>query len=101
MLPKQKSARPRWIGVAARVFAFTFLLTLLSFAVVLLVTILATIVHAQIAHTAPNLMYAYKNIAFPIALSIGATVLVVALFIEIRNYRRGKVLAGIAQASRV
>jgi hypothetical protein len=101
MQPKQESDRPRWIGVAARVFAFTFLLTLLSFAVVLLGSILATVVHALIGHTAPNLMYAYKHIAFPIALTVGAIVLVVTLFIEIRNYRRGKVLAGIAQASRI
>ncbi len=101
MPSKQESTRPRWTGIAARVFAFTFLLTLLSFAVVLLVSILATVVHAQTGHTAPNLMYAYKHIAFPAALGVGAITLVATLLIEIRNYRQHKVLAGIAQASRV
>jgi hypothetical protein len=101
MLSQQETSRSRWIGIAARVFAFTFFLSLLSFAVVLLVSILATIVHALIGHTAPNLMYAYKHIAFPSALMVGAIVLVVTLVIEIRNYRQRKVLAGIEQASRV
>lgn len=101
MLSKPESAWPRWIGGAARVFGFTFLLTLLSFAVALLVSILGTIVHAQVKHVAPNLMFAYKRIAFPIALTVGAIVLVVTLVVEIRNYRQGKVLASIEQASRV
>lgn len=101
MQPKQKSARPRWVGIAGRVFAFTFFLTLLSFAVVLLISIIATIVHAQIDHSAPNLMYAYKHVAFPAALCVGAITLVVTLVFEVRNYRQNKVLAGIAQASRV
>ena len=95
MLSKPESAWPRWMGVAGRVFAFTFLLTLLSFAVALLVSILGTIVHAQVKHVAPNLMFAYKRIAFPIALSAGAVALVVTLVVEIRNYRQGKVLAAI------
>ena len=94
-MPKPESSRPRWLGAAGRVIAFTFLLTLLSFAVALLVSILGTIVHAQVNHVAPNLMFAYKHIAFPIALVVGAIVLVGTLFVEIRNYRRGKVLASI------
>ena len=94
-MPKLESSRPRWIGAAGRVIAFTFLLTLLSFAVALLASILGTIVHAQVKHVAPNLMFAYKHIAFPIALVVGTIVLVVTLFVEIRNYRRGRVLDAI------
>ena len=101
MRSRPESPWPRWIGGAARVFGFTFLLTLLSFAVALLASILGTIVHAQVKHVAPNLMFAYKRIAFPIALSAGAIALVVTLVVEIRNYRQGKVLAAIEQASRV
>jgi hypothetical protein len=95
MLPKPETLRPRWIAIAARVFAFTFLLTLLSFAVALLVSILGTIVHAQVKHVAPNLTFAYKHVAFPVALTVGAIVLVVTLAVEIRNYRQDKVLAAI------
>jgi hypothetical protein len=101
MPSKHESARPRWVGIASRVFAFTFLITLLSFAVVLLMSILTAIVHAEIEHNSPNLMYGYKHIAFPVALGVGAITLVVTLLMEIRNYRQQKVQAGIAQASRV
>jgi|ERR1035438_3067130 hypothetical protein len=97
-MPKPKSVRRRWLGIPARVFGFTFLLTLLSFAVALLLSILGTIVHSQVEHIAPNLIFAYKHIAFPIALSVGAIVLIVTVVVEIRNYRQGKVLAGIEQA---
>ena len=99
MLSQSKSVSPPWIGVAGRVLAFTFLLTLLSFAVALLVSILGTIIYSQIEHIAPNLMYAYKRIAFPIALVVGAIVLVVTSVVEIRNYRQGKVLAAIERSS--
>lgn len=94
-MPKPDSPRRGWIGIAARVFAFTFLLTLLSFAVALLLSILGTIVHSQVEQVAPNLMFAYKHIAFPIALSVGAIVLIVTLVVEIRNYRQQKILAAI------
>ena len=97
-MPKLESSRPRWLGIPARVFGFTFLLTLLSFAVALLLSILGMIVYSQVEHVAPNLMFAYRHIAFPIALSVGAIVLIVTLVVEIRNYRRGKVLASIEQA---
>src|ERR1017187_5100660 len=95
---KTNSDGPRWIGIPARVFGFTFLLTLLSFAVALLLSILGMIVYSQVEHVAPNLMFAYRHIAFPIALSVGAIVLIVTLVVEIRNYRQGKVLASIEQA---
>ena len=55
-MPKPESSRPRWLGIPARVFGFTFLLTLLSFAVALLLSILGMIVYSQVEHVAPNLM---------------------------------------------
>ena len=99
MLSQSKTLSPPWIGMAGRVVAFTFLLTLLSFAVALLVSILGTIIYSQIEHVPPNLMYAYKRIAFPIALAAGAIVLAVVLVVEIRNYRQRKVLAAIERSS--
>lgn len=97
-MPKPQSHRPRWLGILGRVFGFTFLLTLLSFAVALLLSILGTIVYSLVEHVPPNLMFAYKRIAFPIAISVGAIVLIATLAVEIRNYRQGKVLAGIEQS---
>jgi hypothetical protein len=93
-----ESPRPRWIGVPVRALAVTFLLTILSFAVALLLSILGTVVYSQVKHVAPNLQYAYRHIAFPFALSVGAVVLVVMMVFEIRNYRQRKVLAEIERA---
>ncbi len=94
-----ESSRPRWIGVPVRAFAVTFLLTLLAFAVALLLSILGTIVYSLVEHVAPNLQYAYRHIAFPFAITVGAIVLVVMLTVEIRNYRQRKALAAIERAS--
>ncbi len=82
-----------------RAFAMTFLFTLLSFAVALLLSILGTMVYSQVKHVAPNLMFAYRHIAFPFAITVGAIVLVLSLGMEIRNYRQRKALEGIERAS--
>jgi hypothetical protein len=92
---------PRWIGIPVRVFAMTFLLTILSFAVALLLSILGTVVYSQVKHVAPNLTFAYRHIAFPCAISAGAIVLVLALIMEIRNYRQRRTLDGIERVSSV
>ena len=89
----------RWIGIPVRAFAMTFLFTLLSFAVALLLSILGTMVYSQVKHVAPNLMFAYRHIAFPFAIAVGAIVLVLSLGMEIRNYRQRKALEGIERVS--
>ena len=99
IMASSQSGRPRWIGIPLRVLAVTLLLTLLSFAVALLLSILGTIVYSQVEHVAPNLPFAYRHIAFPFAISVGAIVLVLSLVMEIRNYRQGRALAGIERAS--
>jgi hypothetical protein len=98
-MAKTGSSGPRWIGVPVRAFAMTFLLTLLSFAVALLLSILGTMVYSQVKHVAPNLTFAYRHIAFPFAIAVGAIVLVLSLGMEIRNYRQRKTLDGIERAS--
>src|SRR5258706_16017961 len=98
-MAKTSSGGPRWIGIPARVFAITFLFTLLSFAVALLLSILGTVVYSQVKHVAPNLPFAYRHIAFPFAITVGAIVMVVLLGMEIRNYRQRKTLAGIERVS--
>jgi hypothetical protein len=94
-----KIPRPHWYGVPARVLFVTFLLTLLSFAVTLLVSILGMVVAAAVRHTSPNLPFAYRHVAFPVALGVGAIVLLISLVIEVRHLRQARVLAGIARAS--
>jgi len=90
---------PRWIGIPARVLAMTFLLTLLSFAVALLLSIAGTMLYSRVKHVAPNLTFGYRHIAFPFAITVGAIVLVLSLAMEIRNYRQRKTLAGIERVS--
>jgi hypothetical protein len=98
-MEKKGSEGPRWIGIPVRVFAMTFLFTLLSFAVALLLSILGAVVYSQVKHVAPNLTFAYRHIAFPFAITAGAIVLALSLGMEIRNYRQRKTLAGIERVS--
>ncbi len=76
----------------------TALLTLLAFAVSLLLSILGTVVYSQVKHVAPNMPFAYRYIAFPFAITVGAIVLALSLAMEIRDYRQRKTLAGIERA---
>jgi hypothetical protein len=88
-----------WIGAGARIFALTFLSTLVSFAVALFFSILGTVIYSAIEHLPPNLVFAYRHIAFPIALSVGSVALIVTVAMEVRNYRQGKVLAAIERTA--
>lgn len=73
----------------------TFLLTLLAFAVSLLLGIVGVVLGAKLRGGTPNMQIAYRDVAAPVAAAVGAIVLVSALFMEIRNYRQAKALAGI------
>jgi len=97
-MAKTEAPRPGWIGVPVRALAVTFLFTLLSFAVALLLSILGTVVYSQVVHVAPPLQFAYRHIAFPFAITVGAIVLVVMLVMEIRNYRQRKALAAMERS---
>jgi len=76
----------------------TALLTLLAFAVSLLLSILGTVVYSQVKHVAPNMPFAYRYIAFPFAITVGVIVLALSLAMEIRHYRQRKTLAAIERA---
>jgi hypothetical protein len=91
-MAEASSNRLRWIIIPARVVAMTFLFTVLSFAVALLLSILGTVVYSQVKHVAPNLTFAYRHIAFPFAITAGSIVLVLLLGMEIRNFRQRKML---------
>ena len=90
---------PLWITIPFRVGALTFLFTLLSFAVSLLLSILGSILYSVAKHVSPDLPFAYRHIAFPVAITVGAIVFVVSLTLEIRRYRQNRALAGIERAS--
>ena len=76
----------------------TALLTLLAFAVSLLLSILGTVVYSQVKHVAPNMPFAYRYIAFPFSITVGVIVFALSLAMEIRHYRQRKTLAGIERA---
>jgi len=97
-MPFEVSRRPNWIAIPFRVAALTFLFTLLSFAVSLLLSILGSIVYSLTKHVPPDLPFAYRHIAFPFAISVGAIVLLVSLAMEIRRYRHSKALIAIERA---
>lgn len=90
----------RWYLIPLRVLLVTALLTLLGFAVTLLLGILGIVVGAKMRGHTPNLTLAYREIAVPSAAVVGSLVLISSLFLEIRHYRQAKTLAGIEKASR-
>jgi membrane-associated PAP2 superfamily phosphatase len=96
---KTPARRPRWFLIPLRVLLITFPLTLLSFAVSLLLGIFGIVIRAWLRGTRPNLTQAYRYIAAPVALAAAVIVLVSATAVEIRRYRQAKTLAGIERAS--
>ena len=83
---------PRWYFIPVRVLLVTFVVGLLSFAVSLLLGICAVALAARLHGSPPDLRIAYRFIAAPAAGVVAAAVLVSASFLEVRHYRRVKVL---------
>ncbi|MFY9977057.1 MAG: hypothetical protein WA252_18180 [Candidatus Sulfotelmatobacter sp.] len=90
---------PRWYTIPIRVALVTFICTLLAFAVSLLLGIIGTVALAAYHHAHPDMRVAYRQVAVPAALAIGAVVIVVSSITEIRHFRRSKTLVGIARVS--
>jgi hypothetical protein len=85
--------KPRWYLIPVRVLAMTFIVTLLSFAVSLLLGIIGTVMAARLRGVQhPNLTIAYKHIALPAAAMVAAMVIVSATLMEVRHYRQVKTL---------
>jgi hypothetical protein len=91
--------KPQWYWIPVRVLLVTFLLTLLSFAVSLLLGIIGLMIGARLRRVPPNMAVAYRHIAAPAAAVVGTIVLVSAISMEIRHYRHAKALAEIERAS--
>jgi hypothetical protein len=93
------TTKPHWYLIPARVLLLTFLLTLLSFAVSLLLGILGLVIVAALRGIHPNMPIAYRHIALPVAAVVAAVTLISASVIEIRRYRQTKALAEIERIS--
>lgn len=92
--------KPAWYLIPVRVLLATFLLTLLAFAVSLLLGILGLVIVARLHGLHPNMTTAYRHIALPTAAAATAIVLISTSAIEIRRYRQTKTLAEIERISR-
>jgi hypothetical protein len=90
---------PRWYAIPVRVLLITFIGTLISFAVSLLLGIIGTVIGSALRHINPNMTVAYRLIALPAAVVAGSIIFVLVLTMEIRHYRQSKTLAAIARVS--
>lgn len=88
--------KPRWYLIPVRILLVTFVVTLLSFAVSLLLGIFGVILAAKIKGAHPNMALAYRDVALPIAAMVGVIVLVSSSVMEIRHYRQARALGRIA-----
>ena len=84
--------------VPARALLVTVLLTIIAFAVSLLLGIIGVVVGAKLRGGTPNMSVAYREVAIPIAAIVGVIVLVSAMGMEIRHYRQSKALKSIERA---
>ena len=88
--------KPRWYLIPVRVLLVTFVVTLLSFAVSLLLGISGVVLAAKVKGAHPNMTLAYRDVALPVAAMVGTVVLISSAVMEIRHYRQAKALGQIA-----
>jgi hypothetical protein len=99
MTPARSSHSPRWYGIAVRVVLVTFIGTLLSFALGLLLAILGLTIVSVLRGIHADMRIAYRIVALPMALVAGGIIFVLALVMEIRHYRQNKTLSAIERLS--
>lgn len=80
--------KPRLVGLAFRIVFLTLLATLLAFAVGLLVGIIATVLAGAVRGGHPDMTFAYRHVALPVALLAAAIAFIALSFNEVRRYRR-------------
>ena len=83
----------------ARVLLLTFLGTLLTFAVSLMLGILGTILLGAMRGLHPDMRVAYREVALPCAVVAGAIAFVYATVSEVRHQRQARVLRAIERVS--
>lgn len=90
---------PRWYWIPIRVLAVTFPLTILSFALGLLLGIVGTALGATLRGVPMNVTFAYRHIAPWAAVTVAATTIIYMTVVEVRYYRQAKALAQIERVS--
>jgi hypothetical protein len=90
---------PRWYAIPVRVLLLTFIGTLISFAVSLLLGIIGIVAVSTLRGVQPNMTVAYRQVALPTAIVAGGVIFGLALTMEIRHHRQSKTLAAIARLS--
>jgi hypothetical protein len=85
------SAKLRWFWIPLRVLLVTFLLTLLAFAVCLLLGIIGLVIGAWLRGVHPNMAVAYRQFAFPAAAIAAVIALIASIAIEVRYTRTTQV----------
>jgi hypothetical protein len=98
-LARTKSSQPRWYLIPVRVLLLTFLFTLLSFAVSLLLGILGTVIVGRLRGVHSDITVAYRHVAIPAAAAVGAIALISSIVMEVRHYQQGKALDRIERIS--
>lgn len=93
------SRPPRWYGIPVRVLLVTVIVTLLCFAVSLLLGIVGTVIATAIRGVHPDMRVAYRHIAVPLAVVEGTVILVIVTVVEIRHYRQRRALAALERMS--
>jgi hypothetical protein len=84
------SRRSSWFWIPVRVLLASFLFTLLSFAVCLLLAITGLMIRGALLGGRPDMTIAYRQIAFPAAIVGGAIALLGTIVLEVRQHRREK-----------
>ncbi len=87
-----RSPAPRWLKLALRVVLVTFLLTLLSFAVCLLLGIAGLLAVAALHGGHPNMTIAYRQFALPAAAIAAAAAVLGTIVLEVRHVRKSSAL---------
>jgi hypothetical protein len=90
--PRPQPIPPRWYLIPVRVVLVTFLFTLLTFALSLLLGSVGLVIAGRLRGLHPIMTVAYRYIALPAALAVGAITLISFTITEIRNYRQTKAL---------
>jgi hypothetical protein len=87
---KSPASKLLWYLIPLQVLLVTFLLTLLSFAVSLLLGILGIVIAAHLQGLHPNMTLAYRYVALPVAATVGVITLISASVIEIRDFKSNR-----------
>ncbi len=87
--------QPRLAGVLFRIVFLTFLSTLLTFAITLLGSIIGLVILGELhgGLRQVNMTIAYRHIALPVAVTVGAIALITVFAYEMRRYFRMRALA--------